>query len=134
MKQSTSGRSGTTPARARARTVESSIGVEVLHVDGAAAPELALVDLAAERVQLPVARRRRVRRRGARGTSDGSPWSPPQRASTLVRPGLGLPQLALDADLVEQRRDVLGGLALARTRLVAEVGGVDPDQVTADLA
>ena len=36
-------------------------------------------------------------------------------------------------DLVEQRRDELGRLALPRSGLVAEVGGVDPDQVAADL-
>ncbi len=106
--------------------------VEVLHVDGTATPELTLVDLPAERVQLPV---------GGVGGDDVevavhedrvAPVPAPARQH-VGAPRLGLPQLALDADLVEQRRHVLGGLALARARLVAEVGRVDADQVTADL-
>src|SRR4029077_21261604 len=38
----------------------------------------------------------------------------------------------LEADLGELGRGVLGGLSLPRARVVARVGGVDPDQVAAD--
>ena len=50
-----------------------------------------------------------------------------------MRPGSASHSSLSMPDLVEQRRDVLGGLALAGAGLVAEVGGVDPDQVAADL-
>ena len=43
--------------------------------------------------------------------------------------GVGLVDAGLDPDLLEQPRDVLGGLALPRPGVVPEVGGVDPDQV-----
>ena len=47
--------------------------------------------------------------------------------------GLGLDQLGGDADLVEQRRDVLGGHPLPRARIGSVVGGVDPDQLAAEV-
>ncbi|HEX2050323.1 MAG TPA: DsbA family protein, partial [Actinomycetota bacterium] len=44
-----------------------------------------------------------------------------------------LSDAGLDPDLVEQRGDPLGGLALTRGLAVAVVGRVDPDQLAAEL-
>ena len=57
----------------------------------------------------------------------------PQCATTDVAPWRWLEELGLDADLVEQAGDVLGGRPLPRPGAVAVVGRVDPDQVAADL-
>ncbi len=134
VKQSTSGRAGTAPARARARTRREQHRVEVLHVDRAAAPDAVRgrPDLAGERVHGPVLGARRVRRPGGRAAARARPLSPPQRATTDVRPGSDSNSSAVDADVVEQLGHVLGGLALSRAGLVAVVRGVDRDQVAAD--
>ena len=112
--------------------------VEVLHVDGATTPHVAVPHLAAERVDLPV--------RGRRGHDVEMPVQ--QQPTPLTgRPvavaapgrhdrrttGLGLVEPRLDADVLEQPGDVLGRLALPRTLLVTVVGRVDPDQFTAEL-
>jgi hypothetical protein len=107
--------------------------VEVLHVDRAATPDHAVADLARERVHGPVLCRRRydieVTVQQDRLSAAATPPRDDRRAA-----GFGLEQLGADADLVEQLGDVLGRLALAGTRLVAAVvGGVDRDQVAADL-
>ena len=46
--------------------------------------------------------------------------------------GVRLQDRRLQAHLGQLRGDVLGGLALTGARVVARVGGVDPDQVAAD--
>ena len=108
--------------------------VEVLHVHRAAAPDVAVDDLAGERVDLPVGRDRRHhvgvavdQQRRQRGVAAlGCPVGDQSGAARL-----GLEQLAGDADLVELRGDVLGRLPLALGARRAEVGGVEADQVAA---
>ena len=75
------------------------------------------------------------RRRGGRAAAarPRRPGVPPHCATTRRPARLELEELGLDADLVEQRGDVLGRLPLPRPGLVAVVGGVDPDQVAAQL-
>ena len=135
VKHSTIGRSGGRPARCRARTTRQQHRVEVLHVDRAAAPQVAVADLAGERVDLPVLRGRRYdvevavqqqpgRSPGRRRPSARPPTRGPARTRRCVR---------LDPDLVEQPGDVLRRLPLPRSVVVAVVRGVDPDQVAADL-
>ena len=108
--------------------------VEVLHVDRPAAPDEAVADLAREGVHLPVLGRRghdvqvAVQQQAVAATRGPAPLGDHVRAT-----GLGLDDQRLDTDLVEQRGDVLGGLPLPRSVLVAVVGGVEPDQVPADL-
>ena len=104
--------------------------VHVLHVHRAAAPDAAVTDLAGERVDLPV---RRV------GGDHVEVAVDQQGRPGRVRPGdpghhagaarVRLKYRRLQADLGEQRGDVLGRLAFARSRVVAGVRGVDPDQV-----
>ena len=53
------------------------------------------------------------------------------RATTLVR--LGWDSRTGSRDLGQEGGDVLGGLALAGAGVVARVGGVDPEQVAADV-
>ena len=107
--------------------------VEVLHVDRAAAPDLAVLDLAGERVDLP------VRRLGGYDVEVAvEQQGRPAVATAPARHDVGPPRpalddLGLDADLVEQRGDVLGRLALPRTVVGAVVGRVDPDEVLAQL-
>ena len=111
--------------------------VEVLHVDRAAAPQVAVALISPENgwtdhssasaghhVQVAVHQQR------ARG--DGS--APGNRATTLARPGALSRIVRLEADLGQLRRDVLGGDPLARAGApVAGVGGVDADQVAAEV-
>ena len=125
------------PVREYAGTGARSYGreqhrVEVLHVDGAATPHLTVVDLPAEGVQLPVVR---VGRYDVEVTvhQHGVAVRPAPPGKDIGASGLGFPQLGLDPDLVEERGDVLGGLAFARAGLVTEVRGVDADEVAADL-
>ena len=111
--------------------------VEVLHVDRPAAPQVAVPDLAGERVDLPVLRGGRddveVAVQQQRALVAG-PGGAPAPSGDDRRPArLGLVEAALDPDLVEQRGDVLSGLALPWSGVVAVVGGVDPDQVAAQL-
>ena len=68
-----------------------------------------------------------------RATATRSTPSGSQSATSDVRPGLGLEQLGGDADLVEQLGHALGRRPLPRAGVGAEVGGVDPDQVAAEL-
>ena len=130
MKQSTIGRSGTAPARGAGAHHREQHRVEVLHVDRAAAPDVAVLDLPGERVDLPVLGRGRydvevpVQQQRALAAGLSAPLRHQRRAAAVE-----LEQLGLDPDLVEQPGDVLGGLALARPGLVAVVAGVDPDQV-----
>src|SRR5699024_654423 len=113
--------------------------VEVLHVDRTATPDVAVLDLAAERVDLPVLRRRRYDVQVAVeeqpvGPATGARAAPVSHDGGAA--GGGLVQAWLDADLVEQRGDVLGGLALtgpAGAVGLAVVARVDPDQVAAQL-
>ena len=106
--------------------------VEVLHVDGAAAPQVAVLHLAGERVHRPVV---------GLGGHDVEVAVQQQRVAVAGAPArhhVGPPldafvDLRLQADLGQQRGDVLGGLALARSGPVAVVGGVHADQVAADL-
>jgi hypothetical protein len=108
--------------------------VEVLHVDRAAAPDAAVLDLAGERVDGPV--------RGLRG-HDVEVAVDEQRLGGRVgalpaggerrTAGRRLVQLRRDADVGQLRGDVLRRLPLARPGTVAVVGGVDPDQIAAQL-
>ena len=64
------------------------------------------------------------------GAAPVGPFDPGDEAGPLrVR----LEHGGLDADLAEEARDVLGGPPLARAGVVTRVGGVDPDQVSADV-
>ena len=108
--------------------------VHVLHVDGAAAPHAAVGDLAGEGVVGPV---RRVGRYDVGVAVDEQRG--PGRVLALD-PGHGrgaarvrLEDLRLEPHLGELLGDVLGGLALARARVVAVVAGVDPDQLAAEV-
>ena len=56
-----------------------------------------------------------------------------QCATSDVRRGSDSNSSAAIPDLVEQLCDVLGGLSLPRACVRAEVGGVDPDQVLAQV-
>ena len=107
--------------------------VEVLHVDRPAAPDLAVLDLPAERVDLPVRRLGRYDVEVAVEQQRGTPVAPAPARHDVGATGPALDDLALDADLVEQRGDVLGGLALPRAVVGAVVGGVDADQLLAQL-
>ena len=89
VKQSTIGRSGTRPGAGAGPDDREQHRVEVLHVDRAAAPDVAVLDLAGERVDLPVLGRRRhdvevavQQQRAARRRA-----VPPQCATSDVRPG-----------------------------------------------
>src|SRR6202042_1832103 len=121
--------------------------VHVLHVDGAAAPDAVFfvagaagagaagacgADVARERVNLPVRRIRRddvevaVQEQGRPGlilAGDAGDHAGPA--------GRGFQDGRLEADVGEERGDVLGRLALAGTGIVAPVGRIDPDQVAA---
>ena len=97
--------------------------VHVLHVDRAASPHAAVADLARERVDRPVLGRRPARRRGGRGRAvRPRPVGPSPRRPTSWCGPARTRRPRLDADLVELRRDVFGGLAFPRTGLVAVVG------------
>src|SRR6478752_6589644 len=129
VKQSTIGRAGTRPYDGEQH------GVEVLHVDRTAAPHVAVLDLAGERVDLPVLRGGgydvEVAVEQQRSPVPGRPAAPVRQDRGPAR--LGLVEAGLDADLVEQRGDVLGRLPLPRAVLVAVVGGVHPDQLSTEL-
>ena len=90
-------------------------GIHILHVHRAAAPDHAVADLSAERVDLPVVGLGgydvEVAVQQDRVTLRGAPPRDHVRAS-----GLGLPELRGDADLLEQRGGVHRGLALPRAR------------------
>ena len=121
--------------------------VHVLHVDGAAAPDAVFLgagaagagaagacgaDVAGERVDLPVRRVGGDDVEVAVDEQGGPGWSSPvMRVTTLARPGRGFQDGRLEADLGEERGDVLGRLALAGAGVVAPVGRIDPDQVAA---
>ena len=60
-------------------------------------------------------------------------WGRPSARRRRCGPGDGSNSSDVDADLVQQRGHVLGRHPLPRARVVAVVGGVDPDQVAADL-
>lgn len=103
--------------------------VHVLHVDGTAAPDHAVADLAGERRHAPVGRlggdhvevtvhQQRVGRRIGAGD-----------AGDDIRPARGgLQDARFDAGVGELPRDVFGGEPLVAVAATA-VGGVDPDQV-----
>lgn len=126
-----------TTAPRRCRAGASSRGPRVRVRSGAArpgpaAPHAPVGDLPGEGVMGPVRRFGRydvevtVRQRRFTGAA-ASP------RDHLGASALGLEQLRLDADLVQQRRDVLGRGSLPGPVLVAVVGGVDADQVAADV-
>ena len=131
-------REGDRPLRQHTRTLPGPDDgqdrrVEVLHVDRTAAPDVAVLLLGRERVDLPV---------GLGGRYDVQVAVQEQPVGGVriapVRHDRGPPlrrleQLRADPDLVEQTGDVLGSRPLPRTRVVAVVRGVDPDQVAADL-
>jgi hypothetical protein len=104
--------------------------VHVLHVDGAATPEAAVLDLAAERIDAPVVRV---------GRDDIEVAVNEQRTATLILAGhpgddaraalVRLVDLRLEPDLGQLLGDVFGGLALVAGRVRA----VDPDQVAAQV-
>ena len=119
-------RGGLRPVRAHSRTSASDHRVHVLHVDGAAAPDVAVPDLAGERVDRPLAGVGRhdvevavdqQRRPAAVGALDAG-----DRRCAARR---GLDDLRLDADLVELGGHPFGGRPLGMGR----VGGVDADEV-----
>ena len=91
MKQSTIGRVGHPAGAGPGPHDGEQHRVEVLHVDRAAAPEVAVLDLAGERVDLPVLGRRRddvevaVQQQPAAVVA--LPGVPPQCATSEVRPG-----------------------------------------------
>jgi hypothetical protein len=107
--------------------------VEVLHVDRAAPPDVTVLDLAAERVDLPVGRLGRYDVEVAVDQQRGATVAAAPARHHVGPARAALDDPALDPDLVEQRGDVLGGLALPRPVVRAVVGRVDGDQVLAEL-
>ena len=108
-------------------------GVEVLHVHRAAAPDVPVMDLAGERVDLPVRSTSRydvevaVQQQPVLGVG-----VPPMRDEGRA-PGRRFEELRRDPDLVQQGSRHAPLRPLPRTRIVPVVGGVDPDQVAADV-
>ena len=108
--------------------------VHVLHVDRSAAPDAAVLDLGAERIDLPVA---------GGGRNDIEVTVHHQRIARTVRAGdpnddTGPARVALDdhgveTDLLELPHDVLRRFAFTGAAAVTEVAGVEGDQVLADL-
>ena len=107
--------------------------VHVLHVDGAAAPDAAVLYLAGEGVDLPV---------GCVGGDDVEVTVDEEGGSCGVGAfpagdhagagGVGLEDGWLEARAGQDRGDMLGGGAFAGARVVTGVGGVDPDEVAAE--
>ena len=108
--------------------------VHILHVDRAAPPHAPVGDLPGERVERPVAG---VGRHHVQVPVDKQGRAAPVRALDPGHQagalGVRLKHRRLQADLAEQPRHVLRGPPLARPRVVARVGRVDPDQVPADV-
>ena len=104
-------------------------GVEVLHVHRTTSPDLTVADLAAEGIDLPV--------RGLRGHDIEVPVDQQRSSSVTSAPPRDhvrttrstLDDRAVDADLVEEGRDVLGRLPLPRSIIGSIVGGVEADQL-----
>ena len=112
-------------------------GVEVLHVDGAAAVQVAVDDLGGERVdspllgecrydvEVPVQQQPRPAIRCApRCTPLGDDARPAR---------FGLDDQGLNTHLGQLGRDVLSRRTLPRPGAIAVVGRVDPNEITADL-
>jgi hypothetical protein len=109
-------------------------GGHVLHVHGAAAVDEAVADLAAERVEAPL---------GGVGGHDVEVGLDEDRGQVGVgavdaREDVGaargrFEQRGWHAVVVQDRGHVLGGLAFARAVAAAAVGGVEPDQLRAQL-
>src|SRR5262249_4237766 len=109
--------------------------VEVLHGDRAAPPYVPVPDLTGERVHRPLVRVRRYHVEGPvyqqRPPGRVGAFEPGHHAGPT---GLRLEDPRFQADLGELARDVLGGDPLPGTgRQVTGVGGVDPDQLMAQL-
>ncbi len=109
--------------------------VHVLHIDRAPAPYTAIGDLAGERIMRPVGG---VGRDHIQVSVDQQRVGPGRIRS--VDPchhrsptGLGLEDRGVQPDLVQLLRHVFRGAPFARAATVAEVAGVDPDQVTAEI-
>ena len=112
--------------------------VHVLHVDRAAAPARSRRATSPENgSRCPVRRRWPARRPGGRGRGGARPGAgrgPRIRATTLVRLGWRLEQRrARGLPRPAGRATCSAAAALAWAGVVAEVRGVDPDQVTADV-
>ena len=129
----TRSRSGCSPAPRMSCSDGEDHGVHVLHVDGAAAPEQAVLDHAAERVDRPV---------GGIGRNDVEVAVHDERAACCCRalaPGrrrscgrVRTRRILAPGRAAQMLGDVLGGLRLAVRPALAVVRGVEADQVARD--
>ena len=108
-------------------------GVHVLHVHGAAAPDQAVLQFAAERVHCPLVLQGghhvevAVDHQGTGGRIfTGHP------GDHVGAAGRGFENFGGESHFFDQAGRVFGGRALPRTGSVAVVRGVDPDEVLAD--
>ena len=111
-------------------------GVEVLHVDRAPAPDAAVDDLAGERRHRPVVGVGRAPRRGGRGSAAAAASCRPRPAPS------GRPAWSAAARTRRARCSIptsssspatCSAAARSPARVGAVVGGVDPDQVAAEV-
>ncbi len=118
------------PARARERRRSDDLRRDLrLHVDRAAAPEVAVYDLARPRVVAPLGGVREHRVDVAEVAERGPRLRAAQPREQIRSVGLGAEQLALEPGVREQRLEVLLRLALVAGR----IDGVEANEAAEDL-